>query len=336
MGMKRKTSRERKTSRQPGRWYRTLAGMALVALTACDVEGELDICPYNARLDYHYSPHGMERNELLGYVGKHCQYLFDEGGVLLDTIPLRGTAMLWGEFDLPPGAYTVVSWANLDSATAMPAVEPGRTTLDDLRPATSHPASAPAGFPSAGGWQADADALYYAYARFRVEAGKVTRKQVEFVSAHCRLTVKVRWKDRTPASGGDFRMLLRYVPRGYGSDPEYELDGGAYHIPRVYAEPRAEHVSPAGMDITREVNGEIRTARLRDADHPLFSLLRDREVLIRDIDLSRYFRDMGYRLDTNLLQDFGLLMEVAADGSVTVRPLGNSDWIDGGTVGEKV
>lgn len=93
---------------------------------------------------------------------------------------------------------------------------------------------------------------------------------------------------------------------------------------------------PPGMDITREVNGEIRTARLRDADHPLFSLLRDREVLIRDIDLSRYFRDMGYRLDTNLLQDFGLLMEVAADGSVTVRPLGNSDWIDGGTVGEKV
>lgn len=132
--------------------------MALVALTACDVEGELEICPYNARLDYHYSPHGMERNELLGYVGKHCQYLFDEGGVLLDTIPLRGTAMLWGEFDLPPGAYTVVSWANLDSATAMPAVEPGRTTLDDLRPSTSHPASAPAGFPSAGGWQADADA----------------------------------------------------------------------------------------------------------------------------------------------------------------------------------
>ena len=65
--------------------------MALVALTACDVEGELEICPYNARLDYHYSPHGMERNELLGYVGKHCQYLFDEGGVLLDTIPLRGT-----------------------------------------------------------------------------------------------------------------------------------------------------------------------------------------------------------------------------------------------------
>lgn len=162
MGMKRKTSP----------WLRALAGMALVALTACDVEGELDICPYNARLDYHYSPHGMERNELLGYVGKHCQYLFDEGGVLLDTIPLRGTAMLWGEFDLPPGAYTVVSWANLDSATAMPAVEPGRTTLDDLRPATSHPASAPAGFPSAGGWQADADALYYAYARFRVEAGQ--------------------------------------------------------------------------------------------------------------------------------------------------------------------
>lgn len=93
MGMKRKTSP----------WLRALAGMALVALTACDVEGELDICPYNARLDYHYSPHGMERNELLGYVGKHCQYLFDEGGVLLDTIPLRGTAMLWGEFDLPPG-----------------------------------------------------------------------------------------------------------------------------------------------------------------------------------------------------------------------------------------
>lgn len=70
--MKRKTSP----------WLRALAGMALVALTACDVEGELDICPYNARLDYHYSPHGMERNERWGTWASIASTLFDEGGVL--------------------------------------------------------------------------------------------------------------------------------------------------------------------------------------------------------------------------------------------------------------
>lgn len=313
-----------------------LALLALVALVACDVEGELDICPYNVRLDYHYSRLGTGKNELTSYIGRHCQYLFDEGGTLLDTIPLRGKEMLRGEFDLPPGEYTVVSWANLDGATRVAEVEPGRTTIGDLRLRVDHPASPPAGYPSMGGWQGEADALYYAYASFSVVSGKVLREQVEFVSAHCRLTVKVRWKDRLPDSGGDFRMLLRYVPCSYGSAPEYELDGGTYHIPRVYAEPQAEHVAAASMDITREVNGELLTARLRDNDHPLFSLLRDSEVLIRDIDLSRYFRDMGYRLSTNLLQDFALLMEVAADGSVSVRPLGNSDWIDGGTIGEKI
>lgn len=320
--------------------YIILSFMGIILLPACDVEGELEICPYNVRLDYFYSRYGTQRNELTGYLNYHCQYLFDAEGLLLDTIPLRGKAMQQGEFDLAPGRYTVMCWANRDSTNRIDEPVIGTTTLRDLTLAIDHAyvtndeTPAP---PSGYEWQADCAPLYYAYADFEVIAGKIIRRRVDFVSAHCRLTIKVRWKDRAPDNTGNFVMTLRNVPSRVGSEPEFTLDAlpesMVYNIPTVYLSPMVNHAAPATMDITREINGRIICNRLRDSNHPLLGLYAGQKPLLNDIDLQRYFRAMGTHLDTNLLQDFSLLIEIDKDGNATIRPLGNNDWIDGGTIG---
>lgn len=317
-----------------------LGWMGWLLLPACNLEGELEICPYNVRLDYFYSRYGTERNELTAYLNYHCQYLFDAEGLLLDTIPLRGKAMLQGEFDLPPGHYTVVCWANRDASNRLDEPVIGATRLHDLTLAIDHAYATgdehPAP-PRGYDWQDDSAPLYYAYADFEVAAGKIIRRRVDFVSAHCRLTIKVRWKDRAPANSGNFVMTLRDVPSRVNPEPQFTLDAlpetMVYHIPTVYTSSTVNHAAPATMDITREVNGRLLCNRLRDSSHPLLGLHDGQQTLLDNIDLQRYFRAMGTRLDTNLAQDFSLLIEIDKDGNATIRPLGNNDWIDGGTIG---
>lgn len=307
--------------------------------TGCDVEGELEICPYNVKIDYFYSRYGTERNELTAYLNYHYQYLFDAEGLLLDTIPLRGKEMLSGEFDLTPGRYTLVSWANRTATNALEVI-PGTTTLSQMRLQADNPYLSGEDHPQAPygiSWQADGDPLYYTTDTFTVVPGKILRRQAVFTSAHCRLTVKVRWTDRAPDNTGNFTLSLRNVPQGCHTEEEYRLATTPadrfYHIPRVYASPTVNHVAPATMDITREIDARIICHRLRDSNHPLLGLHAGQEQLLGGIDLQRYFRTMGIRLDTNILQDFSLLIEIDKDGNANIRPLGNNDWIDGGTIG---
>ena len=64
----------------------------------------------------------------------------------------------------------------------------------------------------------------------------------------------------------------------------------------------------------------------------MWSLWRDNEQIIRDLDLSTFFKKLPMDMDTNMEQEFDLLITVYEDKIVVTQAAG-ADWDEGGTIG---
>ena len=293
-----------------------------LALSGCNIDGELAECPYNVRLEYWYTADGFD-NLLPNYVYTLHEYLFDSEGILCQTAFRAVKSGIFTEMMLPPGDYTLVTWGNIDTASLAAPLQTGQTTLSEIQLYTDK--------------ATDTEPLYYSSHAFSVGEMGITRKRVDLLHCHLKLGVTVRWETTPPSDKGDFRMTLSGICPVYGFVPEYHLNSlagkevGVPHRPEPAA--YTTHRTKGKMNISREVEGTFYTYRLHDTDHPVFRLWSGSDPVIREIDLYRYFRTMQIDLDRNYRQEFNLLMVVDADGNVTVSALSAGDWIDGGTIG---
>lgn len=323
--------------------------LLLALATSCNIDGELRECPYNARLEYWYTGTGGA-NVLPDYVSSMQEFIFDKNEVLRQVNRRVGNKNVrYGEFTLPPGDYTLVSWANMmDTCSRVNEAVIGRTHLADMRlsldrpyrPATS-PASASAvsatgraageegGAPPP---QGNAERLYYGFGSFSVAAMGVSRQRIDMLHSHLRLNVRVKWSGRPPANTNNFAMTLRGVPSGYTFAPGVMLKNTSYIIPGIEPE-RVDHRIDVQMEITGSTTGEFVTYRLTNDCHPLFCLYAGDKAMIREIDLSKFFRTMQINLDENLRQDFDLVVEVDASGGILVSTAVVADWENGGNIG---
>ncbi|MBC8618103.1 FimB/Mfa2 family fimbrial subunit [Parabacteroides faecis] len=300
-----------------------------VVLCGCTFGDEPGVCPYTTRLDYWYAGNSSE-NMLPVYVDNLRQYLFDERGDLLSVVTLRGDTIRSWQGNLEEGDYTVVLWGNL--------AEDGSDDLD-VQPLTDRHladmtlSAVTAEAPPA--YRRNTGRLYYGYLSFHVEEGKMFRRRVYLSHAHASLHVTVQWMADAPPEGGTYRMRMKGLASEYGFMKGWESEpftsGGSYTVPYIGTS-EISHETRAAMSYDGEVIGDFVTFRYTSDTHQLWSLWRNDECIIGDLDLHRFFSKKPMNMDRNVEQEFEILVTVYED-KIIVSEITDSDWDEGGAIG---
>lgn len=310
---------------------------------SCTFGDDLNRCPYNARMDYWYAGSGVE-NMLPVYVDNLQQYLFDDAGKLLSVTTLRKDSVTSWQGSLPDGEYTFVVWGNLHEG-GKENIEHGEDnenkkeneedmTEQENRNMSSMTLSAAVdGTPPA--YRENTDRLYYGISTVRLEGGKNRRNRIYLSHAHATLAVTVIWRTEEQPQAGTYRMRLKGIPSLYGftggTQEAVPSGDGIYTLPRI-DRPVTYHETRASLNYENEVIGQFVTFRYTSATHPLWSLWRDGKQVIKDLDLYLFFHKLPMNMDTNMEQEFDLIVTVY-DDRVVVSQASTTDWDEGGAIG---
>ncbi|WP_455638913.1 FimB/Mfa2 family fimbrial subunit [Parabacteroides sp.] len=304
-----------------------LAGL----LASCSFGDEPALCPYNVKLEYWEAGSTVE-NALPVYVDNLRQYLFDGEGRQLAVTTLKGDSVTGWTGELEEGRYTLVVWGNLGSLekSSVKVLPDAEKRVEDMT-LSAERADVPPGY------RENTERVYYATATLEVEKGKNLRQRVYLSHAHAALSVTVHWMADAPPppEGGTYRMRLKGIPAVYDFTGGYVSDipsgGGVFTIPRI-GSAVTNHEARAAMNYDGEVNGQFVTFRYTSDTHQMWSLWRDGTQIIRDLDLNSFFSKLPIDMDTNMEQEFDILVTVYKD-KIVVSLAAGSDWDEGGTIG---
>lgn len=315
---------------QTGRFWMICSILAAM-LSGCSFGDEPSVCPYNVRMEYWYAGSSTE-NTLPTYVDNLRQYLFDAKGNLLATITLKGDSVAGWNGNLPDGDYTLVLWGNLsDESNANETIQIQNENDMNMNEMTL--SAQQTGIPP--GYRGNTSRLYYGTTAFTLQNGATRRRRVYLSHAHAVLSVTVRWITGEPPADGIFRMRLKGIPAVYGFTGGYEATipsgDGQYIIPRITGG-ITYHETRAALSYDGEVIGEFVTFRYTASTHQLWSLWKDGEQIVKDLDLNLFFNKQSVNMDTNMEQEFDLLVSVY-DDKIIVTQATASDWDEGGTIG---
>lgn len=315
---------------QTGRFWMICSILAAM-LSGCSFGDEPSVCPYSVRMEYWYAGSSTE-NTLPTYVDNLRQYLFDAKGNLLATITLKGDSIAGWNGNLPDGDYTLVLWGNLsDESNANETIQIQNENDMNMNEMTL--SAQQTGIPP--GYRGNTSRLYYGTTAFTLQNGATRRRRVYLSHAHAVLSVTVRWMTGEPPADGIFRMRLKGIPAVYGFTGGYEATipsgDGQYIIPRITGG-ITYHETRAALSYDGEVIGEFVTFRYTASTHQLWSLWKDGEQIVKDLDLNLFFNKQSVNMDTNMEQEFDLLVSVY-DDKIIVTQATASDWDEGGTIG---
>lgn len=303
-------------------------------LVSCSFGDEPSVCSYNVRLEYWHAGSSAE-NRLPTYVTHLRQYLFDAAGDLLEVRTLQGDEVTGWSGTLPDGTYTFVLWGNLQeeedgsrTKTRSEQIEPAEAVNCNEMLLCARQQGVPPGY------RGNTSRLYYGMAMVEVKDGILQRKRVYLSQAHAELSVTVRWMAGKP-SDGVYRMRLKGIPAVYGfiggRSVTTASGGGEQTLPRVDREV-TYHETNAAMNYENEVLGRFVTYRFTSGTHPLWSLWKDGQQVVKDLDLYFFFDRLSIDMDTNAEQSFDLLVSVYED-KVVVTQVTAADWDEGGGIG---
>lgn len=315
---------------QTGRFWMICSILAAM-LSGCSFGDEPFVCPYNVRMEYWYAGSSTE-NTLPTYVDNLRQYLFDAKGNLLATITLKGDSVAGWNGNLPDGDYTLVLWGNLsDESNANETIQIQNENDMNMNEMTL--SAQQTGIPP--GYRGNTSRLYYGTTAFTLQNGATRRRRVYLSHAHAVLSVTVRWMTGEPPADGIFRMRLKGIPAVYGftggNEATIPSGDGQYIIPRITGG-ITYHETRAALSYDGEVIGEFVTFRYTASTHQLWSLWKDGEQIVKDLDLNLFFNKQSVNMDTNMEQEFDLLVSVY-DDKIIVTQATASDWDEGGPIG---
>lgn len=190
--------------------------------------------------------------------------------------------------------------------------------------------------------QGNTEPLYYATDILEVPRSGIVRKRVNTTHAHALLRVTAKWLRDVPPNTDDFFFTLRGIPAAAGFDiaervntalPGYAASSGTlYNIPRMDDTRLCDHYTKASMRPNRTVTGDLVTYRYTDNTELLFRIWSGDRPLIREVNLSEFFREMSIPFSRNIRQEFSITLQIDGD-NISVLFTGISDWEDGGTIG---
>ena len=328
---------------------------------SCDIGSDVCDCPYNVQLEYRYHRDGLfGSNELGYYVSSLKEFIFDERDVLIASTSYEvphGSSEFFSEQAFQPGRYTVITWGNWYSyETAAKEAVVGVTTKQELlmfinHPQTNEKSKAVVDTATVQGYS---DRLYYSYRSFTVREFGITRIAMDMTNAHCLLNISAVWNDASghPHTGGEYYFILRQTPSIYHFTPEAlvrnrmhpnDYDGQddylhndnthVNYIPRESRTDNVVHVSRGTIASEGRRNvlyTQFITFRYRNDAHVMLSIaLADGQPVTKEIDLCRFFSDIGINLSYALLQEYNIRLEITGD-RVLVSLVTVDDWDDGG------
>ena len=326
-------------------WHIGILLLVAIATNSCDLDAELPDCDYTARLEYWYVFTGTA-NELPDYVDTMDEYLFDASGILRQVEQLAGDSLLAHELVVPPGTYTLVSWGNLDGRSRIVPAIIGQTTLNEIRLEHNDIASESTLSPLERGQGVcqsypNTEPLYYATDILEVPRSGIVRKRVNTTHAHALLRVTAKWLRDVPPNTDDFFFTLRGIPAAAGFDIATRVNTSItglvgeewiYPIPRMDETTLCTQYTKASMRPNRTVTGDLMTYRYTDTTQLLFRIRAGDRPLIREVNLTEFFRAMSVPFTRNIRQEFSIIITI--DGNdISVSFTGVSDWEDGGTIG---
>jgi hypothetical protein len=326
---------------------------------SCDIGSDICDCPYNVQLEYRYHRDGLfGYNELGYYVASLKEFIFDESDILIAAnsynVP-HGSGEFLSEQMFQPGRYTAITWGNWYSyETAVEEAVVGVTTKQEMLMFMNHPQDNSKAAADTASVQGYSDRLYYSYRTFTVRDFGITRISMDLTNAHCLLNISAVWNDASghPRIGDDYFFVLKQTPSLYHFTPEAlvrnrthpnEYDGqddylhnDNTHINYIPRESRSEnvvHVSHGTIASEGRRNvlyTQFITFRYRNDAHVSLSIiLADGQPVTKEIDLCRFFNDIGINLNYALLQEYNIRLEITGD-RVLVSLVTIDDWDDGG------
>jgi len=336
--------------RPEGRALRWVAFIFLVglivlsmALTACNIDDDRDICCDDITIVFRYSKGGEDL--FSQHIHAISHYIFNEEQVLTEVIEEPRNLQQIKPSHLASGKYTIVSIGNMTRKTRLADLHVGTTTLRQMELYMNTLNSE--------GCMENGDRLYFGSREFERIKDRETRYISDMSNIHCLLGVTVKWEDdAAPYKQGDYRMGLREVPaknllnvtndnRVIVANPLEEQGWESTRTKVVHAFPPAvatdltSHCLTAPIDAHRKVRGQFITLRYTDDLIPHFRLYRENEAVMKEIDLSRLFTAWNWAVSSNIEQVYDIEIEIKKDGTVVVTQglqAGVLDWEDGGTI----
>ena len=321
-------------------WY--ISCLLPMLLAGCTLDNELEVCPYNVRFSYQVCDgRGFATSDYP--LRQIRQFVNDAQGVLVGEFPGQSCETGVGTLNLPPGDYTLVAWGNTaDSLCALHGIVPKESRMEEGTIGACHYQNS-TNTREAMNTREEAgdepeyrntDLMYYGRIPFSVSAYGLAEYEVGMMHAHARLNLTIEWKDEVPEA------LMRAdspVMRISGVGTGYGFAGGETWGDYLFPNPhppteKGTYRSDVTIDVQYKVRASFVTFRLRDEDHPVVTLTHRDEVLMKEVDLHRYFAVMGIGLTRNLRQEFDLTIRIEHDRTV-IMETDVSGWEDGGDVG---
>lgn len=304
----------------------TLLVVTILLCNSCEIGAPLEDCNYNVRLSFYYSDY-TATNRLRDYVASMTDYLYDAQGKLLGVLVRTRASVSVRTLQLPPGDYTLVSWGNLSDKTRVEPSSPEGAKLEEMQLRQNNPAAQDAAMQNNG------ERLHYARVDFTVPPSGMVRKTV--YAGHAYLNLKVTVAGLPGARGNDYTMRLDGTHPGYAFTHYNAVgtQGFTMYVPTPHRREEVPHlVSGCRGNGYGEIYGEFVTARLTGQTVPVFSLWKDGERVLRDVELKTFFDTMLIDMDHNDCQDFEIRITVDGD-RVYIQFISLGDWIDGGSFG---
>ena len=297
-----------------------------------------DLCCYNVQLNYRYYRSG--KNELASRVNTMKHFLFNSDSILQEVYDVSDDAVKKIELVIPSGDYTMVSFANIGDPSFLNDFVTGQSKMSELELYIDNLNSE--------GYQDNSERLFFAYRNFSVAKSGVKYYIVDCTHAHNILKINVKWKNASPPLSNRYMMELTKVPGNYQFPVKTWVTIGSFkseenRIPEstsslvVHAIPE-----PVGKTVEHRIDGKFKpngnlegtfiTYRYTNQMIPTYRLYDTNGIpLMKEIDLTKFFQQMGWELTLNIEQEFDLTMTVDGD-NVYVSSTNIADWEDGGTI----
>lgn len=301
------------------------------------IKDNLEDC-YNVQITYRYAREGSTKNMFQGYIRSVNEYVFDGEGVLCKINVLPEKANI-STHELPPGDYTLISWGNQGDISRVNKniINIGETSKEDMimylnQKILGH-----------------SERLYYTYRTFRVNSRGISYIHTDMVQAYCLLNMTIHWRSNPPNNTKPLYLLYNDITSAYSFMPDwvYEKDRWDVHIPwmdnyptrndnKVHYFPgtkptsdRVTHRQDVKINVDKKVKATFVTYRYTNSSSLLLSLYWGDELIMKEIALDRFFREMSIDLEKTLHQEYNLDIEIDGE-KVNVSFVSISDWEEGG------
>lgn len=262
----------------------TITLLGVCVLAGCDIDSETNVCKYNAQIVNNYL--FVEDDRCIHRVS---DYLFDSGGVLVQTSDRNKNSLHQCEFNLKEGDYTLVSWANIGRVSVVTPEVVGKTRLQEMLisvDATS----------KYSGYNQNSEKLYFGVLKFSVDQAGITHTSLLMRRAYASLKMTVKWAqvDEIPVNRDALNIRLRQIRGNYPLGNPFSLTD----IKNV------NYAVPATMNDQGEIEGELVSYRYTHKVQQLFQLYNGDVPITGEIDLTPLFEKLNLNMDMALRQNF--------------------------------